>query len=176
MRPAAVHRALRTLSAALRHLADNADDAPVREHLGEIAGGFDRLLEGTRTGIGAANTTLPEVGATAARAFTVRDEDTAAGMGHPDESIRVVGTPRLGLWFEIVGSDLMPVPDGRVQHVGVGLLVHHVGQAGQGDEVTVEAQVSEVVGRTIVFDCQARCGGRLVAIGTHHRVVLDAGG
>ncbi len=84
----------------------------------------------------------------------------------------VLGSPRIGLWFELATSELMPDPEGGVRHVGVGILVHHLGRAVEGETVTVDVQVDQVDGRSCVFACSARVGGRLVALGTHHRVLL----
>jgi predicted thioesterase len=66
----------------------------------------------------------------------------------------------------------MPSPDSGVQHVGVGILTHHLGRAVQGEEVAVQVRVDDVRGRSIVFACSAYVGDRLVALGTHHRVIL----
>ena len=40
----------------------------------------------------------------------VGPEDTAAAMGHPDEAVQVLGSPRISLWFELVACELLPEP------------------------------------------------------------------
>ena len=161
---------MRTLAAGLRHVADEAS--------GELRSGLEPVLAQLE-GLSLASeddphASLPSKGATTSRTFVVGPDDTAASMGHPDPSVQVLGTPRIGLWFEIAGSDLMPEPDGEVQHVGVGLIVHHIGSAAVGEEVEVTVTVTEVAGRAIVFSCRATRGEELVATGTHHRVVVSA--
>src|SRR5581483_11835693 len=52
----------------------------------------------------------PAIGAVSSALFPVTDADTAAAMGHPDPGVRVLATPRLGLWFEVATSPLMPEP------------------------------------------------------------------
>jgi fluoroacetyl-CoA thioesterase len=116
----------------------------------------------------------PAIGAVSAGDFRVTDDDTAAAMGHPDAGVQVLGTPRLGLWFELATSPLMPEPGAGVRHVGVGLVVHHLGRADVGEDVTVEARVLDVSGRAVVFTLSATAGGRPVGRGVHHRRILDA--
>jgi predicted thioesterase len=115
----------------------------------------------------------PPVGASTVTVFPVTADDTAASMGHPDPDVTVVGSPRLGLWFELATSPLMPPPGSGVRHVGVGLVVHHVGTAEIGEDVSVEARVLEATGRAVVFTLEATAGGRCVARGVHHRRILD---
>jgi predicted thioesterase len=105
--------------------------------------------------------------------FPVTEADTAAAMGHPDPGVTVLGSPRIGLWFELATSPLMPEPGGDVRHVGVGLVVHHLGRADVGEEVVVEARVMDASGRAVVFALEATCHGRCVARGVHHRRILE---
>ena len=114
----------------------------------------------------------PPIGATAVSVFPVTETDTAAAMGHPDPSMTVLGSPRLGLWFELATSPLMPEPGGEVRHVGVGLLVHHLAAAEVGEEVAVEARVMDVSGRAVLVTLEATAGGRCIARGVQHRRIL----
>jgi predicted thioesterase len=86
--------------------------------------------------------------------------------------VAVLASPRLGLWFELVCCDLLPVPGEGPTTVGSGILVHHLGRSDVGETVTVEATVSHTSGRHVLFDCVARTGDRVVGVGTHHRVLL----
>ncbi len=115
----------------------------------------------------------PAIGATAVTTFRVAEGDTAAAMGHPDPSMNMLGSPRIGLWFELATSPLMPAPGGAARHVGVGLVIHHLGAAGIGDDVAIEARVMDTSGRAVVFTLEATTGGRCVARGVHHRRILD---
>ena len=117
---------------------------------------------------------LPALGSRSVTAVTVGDADTAAAMGHPDASMTVLGSPRIGLWFEVATSPLMPDLATALQHVGVGLVVHHVGMARVGDEVRIGVEVVGSVGRSVQFRCDAWCDGQLIASGVHHRVLLPA--
>ncbi len=104
--------------------------------------------------------------------FTITMEDTAAAMGHPDPDMAVVGSPRLALWFEIVSSRLLEPPSQERTHVGVGILVHHLGRAVVGEQVVVRAVLEEIDGRRAVFSLEALASGRLIATGVHERIVL----
>ena len=114
----------------------------------------------------------PALGASVQRPLTVTADDTAAAMGHPDADVAVLGSPRLALWFELVTCDLLPAPSAGLSHVGVGILVHHLGRADVGETVSVEASCASVSGRRAVFTCRASVGDRLVGIGAHHRALL----
>jgi predicted thioesterase len=114
---------------------------------------------------------FPTVGSTTTRILTVTPEDTAAAMGHPDPSMQVLGSPRIALWFELVASDALPGPTAAESHVGVGVLVHHLGRAEVGEDVTVSTTVDAAFGRRILFTCLAAVGPRIVALGVHQRLM-----
>ncbi|MEW6470800.1 MAG: hypothetical protein AB1679_00840 [Actinomycetota bacterium] len=135
--------------------------------------GGDGLAGGTVFAEAPPHRLAPPAGARATTVYVVGENDTAAAMGHPDAAMAVVGSPRLGLWFELATSPLMPAPDSGARHVGVGLVVHHLGSAVVGEEVTVEARVQATTGRAVVFALTATVDGRLVASGVHHRRILD---
>ncbi len=113
----------------------------------------------------------PEVGAVSSISFVVGPEDTAAALGHPDPEVKVLASPQLAGWFEITASAAMPTPPPGVRHLGVGILVHHLDAAHPGEEVVVRAVVTAVEGHRVLLDCEATVGDRLVAFGTHHRVL-----
>lgn len=113
-----------------------------------------------------------ESGSNAEVTFVVAKDDTAAEMGHPDPTMTVLGSPRLALWFELAASELLPKPDHELTHVGVGILVHHLGRAKVGDEVVIRAQLDEIDGRRVVFSLRARVKDRVIALGVHERIVL----
>lgn len=115
---------------------------------------------------------LPAVGRSVDRDLVVDEQDTAGAMGHPDPAVRVLGSPRLALWFEVVSCGLLPDPTEGLSHVGAGILVHHLGGAGVGETVTVECTCASVSGRRVVLTCTARVDDRLVGLGVHHRVVV----
>jgi len=116
-------------------------------------------------------TGAPDVGAVGTTTFTVTDSDTAHAMGHPDPEVTVLGSPRLSLWFEMASGAVMPPPARGIRHLGVGIFVHHLAPAYVGEVVEVSTEVVAVEGRRVVLDCEARVGDRLVAFGTHHRIL-----
>jgi predicted thioesterase len=95
-------------------------------------------------------------------------------MGHPDDSVQVLGSPRLALWFELVSCELLPEPSEELSHVGVGILVHHLGRADVGETVTVESTCAAAAGRRVVFTCRAYVGDRVVGLGVHQRALVVA--
>lgn len=117
---------------------------------------------------------VPSVGTVREVVRTVAEQDTAAAVGHPDEGVEVLSTPTIALWFELTASELMP-PPGEVSHVGVGVVVHHLGAAAVGDDVTVRTSVERVDGRAVVFACLALLDGRPIATGDHQRVIIESG-
>lgn len=148
------------------------------EIVGRTLAEAGRSLEERATGIparppdpGTPAAWTPDVGATAEHTFLVGPEHTAAAQGHPDPEVTVLASPQLAAWFEIAASGAMPVPPPGVRHLGVGILVHHLGAARPGDEVTVRTTITAVEGRRVLIDCEATVGDHLVAFGTHHRVL-----
>lgn len=115
----------------------------------------------------------PALGTTVTRELEVSEQDTAAAMGHPDPSVDVLGSPRISLWCELVSEEALPGPDANLTHVGAGILVHHLGSAAVGDRVTVRVTLESVSGRRGVFSCVLTRGNELIALATHHRVVIE---
>jgi fluoroacetyl-CoA thioesterase len=101
--------------------------------------------------------------------ITVADTDTATAMGSGD--VPVLGTPRLLALAEAatvaaIGPRLEP---GQTS-VGTSAVMEHTRPSPVGAEVVVEAELTEVDDRRLVFSFRAR------QIGSHdHVVVLGAG-
>ncbi|MHB1710305.1 MAG: thioesterase family protein [Acidimicrobiales bacterium] len=159
-----------TLRLALLDAARRSGDDRFTSAFGQAAA----ALAGAVGDRPAAHPALPVTGSSMLREFVVADPDTAAAMGHPDPEVRVLASPRLALWFEIVASTLVAEPSPEITHVGVGILVHHLNRADIGELVTVRVRVDEIDGRRVVFSGEAMVGSRLVALATHQRVVLEA--
>lgn len=118
----------------------------------------------------------PAVGTVVTRELTVTEADTAAAMGHPDPSVRVLGSPRISLWCELVSEEALPAPSPELTHVGAGILVHHLDGAEVGERLTMAVTLESVSGRRGVFSCVLTSEDRLVALATHHRVVVKPRG
>ena len=162
-----------TLQVSLRHAAASSDDAGWSRSLTDAGAALPTVDNAHRPRPHAA---LPALGSSTEQALVVAEADTAAAMGHPDTSVDVLGSPRLALWFEIVASGLLPAPTAALTHVGAGVVVHHLAPARIDEEVTVQATAESVAGRRVVFSCTATVGARCVALGVHHRVVLEREG
>ena len=148
----------------------------VRHTLAEAARSFEARSAGDQAGAEPpspvdASPWAPQVGTVSSLSFVVAGADTAGARGHPDPDVNVLASPQLAAWFEITASAAMPVPPPGVRHLGVGILVHHLGAAVPGEEVVVRTTVTAVEGRRVLLDCEATVGQRLVAFGTHHRVL-----
>jgi predicted thioesterase len=147
----------------------------VRHTLAEAARSIEQRSGGIPTGASERTPRpvpwTPGVGAASSLSFLVAPEDTAAAQGHPDPEVKVLASPQLAAWFEITASAAMPTPPPGVRHLGVGILVHHLGAAHPGEEVVVRTIITAVEGRRVLIDCEATVGERLVAFGTHHRVL-----
>jgi predicted thioesterase len=153
-----------TLRAALGSAADEAHES--------MAAPLEQAAAAIPSATGDAHPALPDIGDVVSRDLVVSADDTAAAMGHPDASVQVLGTPRISLWFELVSCELLPDPADDLSHVGVGVLVHHLGRADIGETVTVESTCAAAAGRRVVFSCRASIGDRVVALGVHQRSLL----
>jgi predicted thioesterase len=137
-----------------------------------LAASADQLTSGN--GAVEPHPVWPEIGTVVTRELDVTEADTAAAMGHPDPSVRVLGSPRISLWCELVSEEALPAPSAELTHVGAGILVHHLAGAQVGERLTLSVRLESVSGRRGVFSCVLTAGERLVALATHHRVVVQA--
>ena len=152
-----------TLRVALAAAAGDVDG----DHLASLARAAAALAPAETA---APHPAWPDLGSSVVRDRVVGPEDTAAAMGHPDDAVQVLGSPRISLWFELVACELLPAPSPELTHVGAGILV--LDRAGVGETVTLEATTASVGGRRAVFTCRASVGDRLVGLGVHHRALL----
>lgn len=113
-------------------------------------------------------------GARATISITVGQDDTAAAVGSGD--VPVLATPRLlalaeAATVEAVKDRLAP---GQTS-VGTRVELEHRAASPVGARVTVDAELTAVDGRRLVFSCTARHDDdRVVAAGTVERAVVDA--
>ena len=126
-------------------------------------------------GAPAAAPALP-VGLRASVQATVTGADTAVAMGSGD--VPVLATPRLLALAEAatVAAVAPHLADGLTT-VGTAASLEHRAASPLGAVVVVEAELTEVDGRRLVFDFIARAGDVdddvVVGAGTVERVVLD---
>lgn len=109
-------------------------------------------------------------GASASISLTVTDADTATALGSGD--VAVLGTPRVVALCEeaAVAALAGSLPDGATS-VGTNVNVDHLAATRVGGVVTANAVVDAVDGREITFALEVAEGDRVVARGTHTRVV-----
>ena len=116
------------------------------------------------------------VGLRASVRATVTEADTAEAMGSGD--VPVLATPRLLALAEAAASAAVrpQLADGLTS-VGTSASVEHRRASPLGAEVVVEAELTEVDGRRLVFGFIARAADTdedvVVGAGTVERVVLD---
>jgi fluoroacetyl-CoA thioesterase len=108
----------------------------------------------------------------------VGEGDTAEAAGSGD--VPVLATPRLLALAEAAAcAAVMPQLGPGLTTVGTAASLEHRTASPLGAEVVVEAELTEVDGRRLVFDFIARAGDVdddvVVGAGTLERVVLDRG-
>jgi len=111
-------------------------------------------------------------GARASLSITVGQDDTAERVGSGE--VPVLATPRVLALAEAatvraVADRLAP---GQTS-VGTRVTLEHRAASPVGARVAVDAELTEVDGRRLVFSFAARDGDRLLATGTIERVVVD---
>ena len=112
----------------------------------------------------------------------VTDADTAEAMGSGD--LPVLATPRLLALAEAATvAAVAPHLTGGLTTVGTAVSLEHRRASPLGAEIVVEAELTEVDGRRLVFGFIARPGGTdadgaetdvVIGAGTVERVVVDA--
>jgi predicted thioesterase len=113
--------------------------------------------------------------------IVVADTDTAVAMGSGD--VAVLGTPRLlALAEAAAAAAIRPSLEPGQTSVGTSAVMEHKRPSPLGAEVVVEAELTEVDGRRLVFRfvaCHKRLRGSpddhnlVVAAGTLERVIVD---
>ncbi len=116
------------------------------------------------------------VGLRATVRAAVTDADTAEAMG--SGTLPVLATPRLLALAEAATvAAVAPHLDGGLTTVGTAASLEHRKASPLGAEIVVEAELTEVDGRRLVFGFIARAGDSdaepVVGAGTVERVVLN---
>jgi fluoroacetyl-CoA thioesterase len=116
--------------------------------------------------------------------LVVTDTDTATAMGSGD--VPVLATPRLLALAEAASvAAVTPSLESGVTSVGTSVAMEHKRASAIGAEVVVEAELTEVEGRRLVFrfiawqqraDGSARDEDNVVGAGTVERVLVDRDG
>jgi fluoroacetyl-CoA thioesterase len=128
-----------------------------------------------RPGAGAAGPLLP-AGLRATVRATVTEADTAQAMGSGD--VPVLATPRLLALAEAAAvAAVAPQLGDALTSVGTSVSLEHRRASPLGADVDVEAELTEVDGRRLVFSFIARAADTdqdvVIGAGTVERVVLD---
>lgn len=111
------------------------------------------------------------VGDTGTSITVVSKADTAAAMGSGD--VPVLATPRVIAWMEAAAvAALHELPD-HVTSVGIHISVDHSAPALEGVTVRAQAEVRVRNGKRIEFDVRAFDGEKVIAGGTHTRMLVD---
>jgi fluoroacetyl-CoA thioesterase len=104
--------------------------------------------------------------------LVVTSDETAIALGSGD--VPVLGTPAvLALVENAACSAIAGTLDDGDTSVGVWIELEHLAASKPGAEVTAEAELVAVDGRTIEFRCEAREGTKVVARARHRRAVVD---
>jgi len=111
------------------------------------------------------------IGSTGTYTAAVSDVDTARRMGSGD--VPVLATPRVIAWMEAAAVAALRGLPPELTSVGIHISVDHSIPTLVGAEVRALAEVRAVEGKRIEFDVRAFDGDRVVAAGTHTRVIVD---
>jgi len=104
--------------------------------------------------------------------LTVTDDDTATALRSGD--VAVLGTPRvLALCEEATVAAVATAVTDDQTTVGTRVALDHLLASRVGDKVTAHARLTEVDGRRLTFEVEARDGDRVVARGTVTRALVD---
>jgi predicted thioesterase len=104
--------------------------------------------------------------------LTVSDVDTAIALGSGD--IEVLGTPRVvALCEEAAVAVLTGHLSSDETSVGTNVSLGHLAASGIGATVTAIATVAAVEGRKVLFDVEVLEGDKVVANGSHARIIVN---
>jgi predicted thioesterase len=116
-----------------------------------------------------------EVGTSATVTLVVSEADTA--IAHRSGDVAVLATPRLAALLEEASvAALGPSIEVTATSVGVHIAIAHLAASPVGASVAATATVSAVNGRRIDFDLEAKEADKLIATGSHRRLVVDRAG
>ncbi|MCB0992482.1 MAG: thioesterase family protein [Acidimicrobiales bacterium] len=112
--------------------------------------------------------TAIEPGLTNSQTYTVTDD-----MSPPHLPMKVLSTPDMIRLIE--GTCLFGVqphlPEGQTT-VGIHVCVSHAASVASGDDIQIDAVLSEVDRKRLVFDVKVTSGDKLVSEGTHQRFIV----
>lgn len=94
----------------------------------------------------------------------------AAGSG----SLDVFATPcMIALMEKAACMAIASCLDATSTSVGIKMSTSHIAATKIGEEVVARATVSEVDGRRVVFNVEAKDGSKLIGKGTHERFIVN---
>jgi len=115
---------------------------------------------------------MVEPGTSASVSFVADESTTAIALRSGD--VRVLGTPKIVALIEeaAVAALIGCLPDGSTT-VGTHIVVEHLAPTAVGSSVAAIATVTETDGRNVMFSATVSEGDKIVARGSHTRVVVD---
>lgn len=111
------------------------------------------------------------VGDVGTRIMVVAETDTAAEMGSGD--VPVLATPRVIAWMEAAAVAALHDLPNHLTSVGIHIAVDHNAPTLEGVTVRALAEVRALDGNRVEFDVRAFAVDKIVAVGTHTRMIVD---
>ncbi len=113
-----------------------------------------------------------QIGDTYSCTTTVNEQNTAAAVASGD--LQVFATPAMIALMEQAALTLLSrhLREGETS-VGIAVNVQHTKASKLGARITATATVTEVDGRRVCFDVEARDEADSIGKGTHQRFVVD---
>jgi fluoroacetyl-CoA thioesterase len=116
---------------------------------------------------------MTDVGATADITFVVDESATAVALGSGD--LLVLGTPKVvALCEEAAVAAIDGSIDAGATTVGTSISLDHLAPTALGGSVIASATLVVVDRRRLEFNVSASEGDRIVARGTHTRIIVDS--
>ncbi len=104
----------------------------------------------------------------------VTPDDCASAMG--SGNVEVLSTPTVLAWMEEAAAELsVQFLKENETTVGAHVELDHLAPSFVGEEVTIEAKITERNGKKISFEIKAAAGEKLLAKADHVRIIADRG-
>lgn len=112
------------------------------------------------------------VGLTGLYTKTVTTGETAHAFGN--DGVHVLASPTLGLYCELACHNAIePHFAPGESSVGIHLDLYHMAATAAGDQVTVEARLTEIDRKRVVFTFEGHDSRGQIVRGVHERMLVD---